>query len=296
MKYEEFKKICLESLKEKAKKEKFSSDFLERFKKELIQAECYYLDGKDLYEELKTKKSLSRYTIPYVLGFNDSYDLSKKMQLIQIKDGDSGGIDIDSDFETSGRDIIIDYLKQKYGEDCVFPVGTVSMLGLKSAAKDLLKYYEASFKESNEFTSALDDEFSFEENIERFKTNNKSLYSFYLKNKNILDLVPKFLNKIRQYSKHAGGVLLLPKPIWNYIPVEMAGGNLVTAYVENGQNTVLDALGLVKLDLLGITVLTNVKETINLIEEDLFLIEEDGIRKVVPKSYLQGKEFTIEKK
>lgn len=289
MDYNEFKTLCITEFKKLYRKEELPTEFLNRFKKEVVKARSYYLDGIDLYEEFKSKKALNKYVLPYVLGFNKEYDLTKPMDLIQTKEGASGGVDIDSDFENSGRDLIIDYLKRKYGEDCVFPVGTLSMLGIKSAAKDLLKYYEVPFAESNNFTAALDNDLTFEENIENFKENNRQMYNFYLANKDVLDLTPKFINKPRQNSKHAGGVVVLPKPIYNYMPVERAGGGLVTAYPESGQVSTLDDIGVIKIDILSITVLDNIKDTINSIDEDLYLVEENGIKKVVPYSYLIGK-------
>lgn len=292
MDYKEFKDLCIERFKEVYRRENLPTEFLSRFKKEVVKAKSYYLDGIDLYEELKSKKSLNRYVLPYVLGFNKDYDLSEPMELIQTKVGNSGGVDIDSDFESMGREMIIEYLKNKYGEDCVFPVGTISLLGIKSAAKDLLKYYEVPFKESNEFTSALDNDLTFEENVERLKNNDRNLYNFYMRNKNILDLTPKFVNKARQTGKHAGGVVVLPKPVYNYMPIERAGDGLVTAYPESGQMATLDAIGVIKLDILSITVLDNIKDTINSIDEDLYLVEENGIRKVVPYSYLIGKKVS----
>lgn len=289
MDYNEFKTLCITEFKKLYRKEELPTEFLNRFKKEVVKARSYYLDGIDLYEEFKSKKALNKYVLPYVLGFNKEYDLTKPMDLIQTKEGASGGIDIDSDFENSGRDLIIEYLKSKYGEDCVFPVGTFSMLGIKSAAKDLLKYYEVPFADSNAFTAILDNDISFEENIENIKVSNRQMYDFYLRNKDILDLTPKFVNKERQAGKHAGGVVVLPKPVYHYMPVERAGGGLVTAYPESGQVSTLDDIGVVKFDILSITVLDNIRETIDSIDEDLYLIEEDGIRKVVPYSYLVGK-------
>lgn len=293
MNYKEFREVAITKLQELYKKETLSQDFMLRFKKEIDKAENYYIDGVDLYEEFKNKKSLEKYVLPYVLGFNNKYDLSGKLEVIQIKQGDSGGIDVDVDFESAGREIIINYLKGKYGEDCVFPVGTISMLGLKSATKDLLKYYGASYAESNEFTGALDNDLSFEENIESFKVTNKKLYNFYLRNKKILDLTPKFFNKARNMGKHAGGICILPKPIYNYIPVERSSDTLVTAFQESGQTATLDSLGIIKFDILGITVLDNIKEAVSLIDEELYLIEEDGVEKIVPKSYLEEKGVAV---
>lgn len=293
MNYKEFREVAITKLQELYKKETLSQDFMLRFKKEIDKAENYYIDGVDLYEEFKNRKSLEKYVLPYVLGFNNKYDLSGKLEVVQIKQGDSGGIDVDVDFESAGREIIINYLKGKYGEDCVFPVGTISMLGLKSATKDLLKYYGASYAESNEFTGALDNDLSFEENIESFKVTNKKLYNFYLRNKKILDLTPKFFNKARNMGKHAGGICILPKPIYNYIPVERSSDTLVTAFQESGQTATLDSLGIIKFDILGITVLDNIKEAVSLIDEELYLIEEDGVEKIVPKSYLEEKGVAV---
>ena len=67
----------------------------------------------------------------------------------------------------------------------------------------------------------------------------------------------------------------------------------VTAFQESGQVATLDSLGIIKLDLLGITVLDNIKEAVNLIDEELYLIEEDGIEKIVPKSYLEEKGVAV---
>lgn len=293
MNYKEFRELAITKLQELYKKETLSQDFMFRFKKEIEKAEYYYLDGVDLYEKFKTTDIVSGYTLPYVLGFTDSYDLERKLEVIQIVKGASGGIDIDSDFESAGRETIINYLKEKYGEDCVFPVGTISMLGLKSATKDLLKYYGASYAESNEFTGALDNDLTFQENVDSFQVSNKKLYQFYLRNKKILDLTPKFFNKARNMGKHAGGICILPKPIYNYIPVERSSDTLVTAFQESGQVATLDSLGIIKLDLLGITVLDNIKEAVNLIDEELYLIEEDGIEKIVPKSYLEEKGVAV---
>ena len=84
-------------------------------------------------------------------------------------------------------------------------------------------------------------------------------------------------------------MVLSPKPIWNYCPVEMSGETIVTAFPESGSTQTLDEIGLVKLDLLAISVLDTIVETFGLVNEDLYLIEDDdGTQKVVPASYLES--------
>lgn len=287
MKFTEFKNLVLE----KAKEKKLNKDALIRLRTELFHAEVYYQDIGDLYEDLKAKEIKNKSgVIPYLLGFTETVELNKPLEFIQVKPGASGGIDVDSDFSGEGRDAVIKYLKNKYGDDCVTPVGTTSTLQMKVACKDLLRYVGSTVAEANEFTKELDDELSFEENIKKLLANDSPAKETYLKYQKILDLVPRFLGKARNVGCHAGGVVLTPKPIWNYCPVELSAETIVTAFPESGSSQFLDEIGLVKLDLLAISVLDVIKETTDLINEDLYLIEDDdGLQKIVPASYLRGR-------
>ena len=285
MDFKEFRQLVLE----KAKEAKLGKDALIRLRTELFHAEVYYQDVGDLYEDLKTKEITNNAgVIPMLLGFTDKANLDEPLTFVQVKPGASGGIDVDSDFSGTGRDLVIRYLKGKYGDDCVTPVGTTSTLQMKVACKDLLRYATATVAEANEFTKELDDEISFEENIKRILASDSPAKETYLKYQKVLDLVPRFLGKARNVGCHAGGVVLTPKPIWNYCPVELSAETIVTAFPESGSNQYLDEMGLVKLDLLAISVLDVIKETIDLINEELYLIEDDdGLQKVVPASYLR---------
>lgn len=165
---------------------------------------------------------------------------------------------------------------------------------MKVACKDLLRYANCPVADSNTFTSELDDELSFEENIAKISSGNTPGSTIYHNYQKILDLVPKFLNKPRNMGMHAGGVVLTPKPIWNYCPVERSSDSIVTAFPESGTMQYLDEMGLVKLDLLAISVLDVIDEVFSLINERLFLIEEDGVQKIVPESYLKEKQDEIQ--
>lgn len=287
MNFIEFKKLVLE----KAKNSKLDKDLLIRLRTELFHAEVYYQDIGDLYEDLNTKPIKNKAgVIPHLLGFTDEIEIEKPLEFIQVRPGASGGIDVDSDFSGEGRQRVIKYLKSKYGDDCVTPVGTTSTLQMKVACKDLLRYACSTVAEANDFTKALDDEISFEENIKRILANDSPIKETYLKYQKVLDLVPRFLGKARNVGCHAGGVVLTPKPIWNYCPVELSAETIVTAFPESGTSQYLDEIGLVKLDLLAISVLDVIKETTDLINEDLYLIEDDdGLQKIVPASYLKDK-------
>lgn len=285
MNYEELKKYCDNKIKE-------YPQYLKKYKKEIIIAKRFYNNGRNLYQELsENKEKIShRYIIPFLLGYtNEVLDLPIKM--IQVKDGASGGIDVDSDYSSTAKEEVFRYLREKYGDDSVLHVGTYGKLGLLSAIKDLLRFNEVPFQESNNFTKNIDTDKTWAENLDIIKAENPSAYDFYKKNKEILDKVPYFENKIRQLGSHAGGIIILPGPVYNYIPVERVQGDLVSAWEENGSSTVLDENGAIKFDILGISVLDVLEKTVDLIDEKLYLIEEDGIQKIVPESYINKKEL-----
>lgn len=98
-------------------------------------------------------------------------------------------------------------------------------------------------------------------------------------------------------GQHAGGCLIMDKPAWEYIPVVHTKDGVSSAFVENGGNTELDELGVIKYDFLAITVLeviSNAVESVESMGDSFVKIEDDdGIVKIVPKTYLQNKEIEV---
>jgi len=284
MNFETLKQKCETSDRFKTLNEKQ----LKQYKKEIFRAFIAYENKIDVYDKLEKNKEKiqSQYVLPYLLGFTDKIT-DGELKLIQVKKGSSGGIDIDTDWQGDGREKIYNYLLSKYSKEQILHVGTFSELGPASAAKDLLRVYGIDFSQSNNFTKVLEKELSWEENLKNIEKNFTVQWKFYLSNKKILDLVPYFINKVRQSGKHAGGIVILPKPVYNYIPVDRVNGEIVTAFPESGQEQVLDELGIVKYDILGISILDVISNAIDMIDEELYLIEDDdGLIKIVGESYI----------
>lgn len=282
MDYKEIKNLCDEKIKD-------FPEYKERYKKEISALKRFYNADRDFYQELLNKKNKidSRYVIPFLLGFTQNVEIEKPLDMVQVTLGASGGVDIDSDMQPLAKEKVFEYLKQKFGDERVLSVGTYTKMGVASAAKDLMRIYEVPFRESNALTSELDSQETWEQNLERLKFSRPDLYSTYEKYKDILDLVPYFINKIRQTGKHAGGVVVLDRPVYELIPVDRVSGNLVTAWPESGSSQVLDENGIIKLDILGISILDVIANTIDNINEKMYLIEDDdGVQKIVPQSYV----------
>jgi DNA polymerase-3 subunit alpha len=282
--YKELKSFCDEKIKEYPELEA-------KYKKEIIYAKRYYNNDINLYQLLVgnvgKKEISSKYVIPFLLGITEEVT-DEEWNYKFVKTGSSGGVDIDLDFDPEGKQKIQDYLFEKYGEDRVLHVGTFNRLGPSSAAKDLLRVYKIDYAESNRFTKLLKQGLSWEDNLMNIKENYPESYKFYEKHKKILDMTPYFINKIRQGGKHAGGMVILDAPVYDRIPIDRVTGEVVTAFPESSQEQTLDEVGVVKFDILAIKVLETIRNAIDLIDEDLYLIEEDGLTKIVPASYIDN--------
>lgn len=286
MDWNELKKLCEGSIRFST----ITEDQIRQYKREIASAKRFYDNGRDLYEEFENKRESiqTQYVIPFLLGFTERVTEGDK-NYVQVSNGASGGIDIDTDWQGEGRERIYNYLVEKYGNDCVSYVGTFSALGPASAVKDLARVYAVGFEETNQFTAVLQKELTWEENLQVIRAEHPVEYQIYQKHKQVFDLVPDFIGKIRQSGKHAGGIVVTPKPIWNYVPVDRVNGKVATAFPESGSEQVLDELGIVKYDILGISILDVISDAVDMITEELYLIEDDdGIVKVVPHSYVDA--------
>lgn len=180
--------------------------------------------------------------------------------------------DIDSDFSEGGRDFVLQYLQDKYGADCVIGVGTHSLykpkIALKDAARGLGK--DTSFKSTLmtlitdiENLDDTDNLTEFFENIYKH-TSNTEIKTWIKENQDVIKYGDKLMGCVRQIGTHAGGIVITPSPIWEHIPVTRAKTNIVTAYREaDGSYKELSDLGLLKLDILGLSSLSIIQKTID---------------------------------
>ena len=175
--------------------------------------------------------------------------------------------DIDSDFSKEVKPLIEEYLVNKYTTNRVLHVATYNTLGIKSAAKDLCRIYKIDYTKSNEFTTELNPDISWEENIDYLKSNKPNLYKFYLDNKKTLDITPRLNGLVRNMGVHAGGIVILSDDVNNIIPVDRVSGVVTTAFQESGSIQELDELGVIKFDILGVKTLGSIRRCYDYIFE-----------------------------
>lgn len=183
--------------------------------------------------------------------------------------------DIDVDFPTNKRDEIISYLKEKYGHDKVCHMATFGKLKGRSALTDVANAFgKFSFLEVKEVTKYIPDEAAIADVLAdiRKETGSASILQWSLDNVPELSkwceyedgefdgpMAAEFRQAIRlegvarQPGRHASGIIVCSEPLADVCPMfyDQKTGDLLTAYDMHGS----EAAGLVKLDVLGTTVL-----------------------------------------
>ena len=169
--------------------------------------------------------------------------------------------DIDTDFPTNKRDLVVDYVKKTYGNERVYTINAFDRFREKSAINSLRDIFKIEKNRSLEILDMIK-EYGYDVLLEETKYD-KLTNDFIYVLKNIDDL-PKSV------SQHAPGIIITSVDLFGYIPLQK--GNTDTIKVEYDKDDV-EELGLLKMDFLGVT-------NLNLISEMIFQIEELDFNKL----------------
>lgn len=184
--------------------------------------------------------------------------------------------DIDSDFDDINREKVIDYVRQKYGEETVAMIITFGMIKAKSALKDIARIYEEPFSTGETLTKAIPPDVSgkgmslsqiFDKNDPRYiEAGEFRKLAEEGNNRKIIDAALGVEGKMRQTGVHAAGVIMGSQPLVNSIPLMMRkeDGVMITQF----DYPTCEDLGLIKMDFLGIRNLTVIDKAIKAIKRN----------------------------
>ena len=177
--------------------------------------------------------------------------------------------DIDIDIADERRDEVIRYVAKKYGEDHVAQIITFGTMEARAAIRDIGRVLGMDYSEPDRIAKLIPLGFSIEEAM----INVFELQEFYRqeKYKKLIDLAKKVEGSARHASTHAAGVVIADKPLIEYTPIqrESRGGKVVTQYdmYDMDLNISEDAIGLLKMDFLGLRNLSILGRAIDLVEK-----------------------------
>ncbi|MBX0312898.1 MAG: DNA polymerase III subunit alpha, partial [Sulfurihydrogenibium sp.] len=177
--------------------------------------------------------------------------------------------DIDVDFCMERREKVIDYVKQKYGEDSVAQIITFNFMKSKMVIRDVARTLGFPYQEADKIAKMIlpgpiqGSTLTIDENLEAHP-DFKKLYETDEKVRELLDLARKLEGSARHTGIHAAGIVIAPGPLDEYVPVYRdKDGNRATQF----EMKTLEQLGLVKMDFLGLKTLTELDYMKKLIKE-----------------------------
>lgn len=205
--------------------------------------------------------------VSYILGITDidpiEYDLLFERFLnperIQVPD-------IDIDFTDTRRDEVIAYVREKYGQKNVAQIITFGTMAARAAIRDTGRALGYSYGFCDKIAKLI----PFQSNIQGALdevSELKELYDNDEQVKTLIDRALKLEGVARHASVHACGVVIAPKPLPNYVPLQYApkGDNDIVTQFE--MHSVED-LGVLKMDFLGLKNLTIIENTLEIIEDE----------------------------
>ncbi|ROT47820.1 DNA polymerase III subunit alpha [Candidatus Cardinium hertigii] len=176
--------------------------------------------------------------------------------------------DIDVDFDDEGRKKVIDYVVEKYGKSQVASIITFGSMAAKSAIRDVARVLGMPLARANYIAKRIPDKLgitlaeAFEE-VAELAAIKKAITT---SEGQVLALAETLEGVVRHTGIHAAGMIIAPDDLLNYIPVktDKNSGLLVTQY----DGAVLEQMGMLKMDFLGLKTLSIIKDALLLIEQN----------------------------
>lgn len=196
--------------------------------------------------------------------------------------------DIDMDIQDSRRDEVLKYAEEKYGKENFAGIITFGKLATRIAIRDVSRVMNIDLSVADTLSKMVEVNFGKPKPISWMMENStefKSLVESDAKLKSMADIVSKIEGMCRHASTHASGYLITPKPVTDYVPVQLESGNdeKVITQLEMGP---LEYLDLMKFDFLGLQNLSIIDNALKLIKSrhnvdiDIYNVPSDD-----PKTY-----------
>lgn len=170
--------------------------------------------------------------------------------------------DFDIDFCVERRQEVIDYVVDKYGKDNVSQIITFSTLAARAVVKDVGRALRVPLQEVNRITKLIPRavDITLSKALE-VSAELKELYDNDPTVTKLIDLSLKLEGLPRNAGTHAAGVVISAEPISELVPLQRNGDIVTTQFYKE----IIEELGLLKMDFLGLRTLTVIRDTLDFI-------------------------------
>jgi DNA polymerase-3 subunit alpha len=174
--------------------------------------------------------------------------------------------DIDIDFSVEGRERVINYVAEKYGRDRVAQIITFGTMAARAAVRDAGRVLEIPYGTVDRFAKLIPEGPG--QTLEECLKPGQELRAAYDSDplcKEVVDLARPLEGLVRQDSIHAAGVVIGAQPLTEVVPLQQKGSDqeVVTQFAMGD----VEALGLLKMDFLGLRNLDVIDKALGLIGE-----------------------------
>jgi len=179
--------------------------------------------------------------------------------------------DIDLDFPDDRRAEMMHYCAEKYGHDKVAQIITFGTMKARAAIRDVGRVMDIPLQEVDRVAKAIPNlpPMSIEEALEK-SPEFKQLYNDAPYLQKLIDTAKGMEGTVRNAGTHAAGVVVTDRPVEEYTPLHRPTGNIGDSpinTVTQFEMSVVDKLGLLKIDFLGLSTLTIMALASELIEK-----------------------------
>ncbi len=177
--------------------------------------------------------------------------------------------DIDLDFDDVRRKDVIEYVTKKYGHDRVAGIITFGTMAARAAIRDVSRVLGWTFQEVDRVAKAVPPPVqgkhiplkdSIKDNPEL-----RAMYEGEPRIKQLIDLAIKLEGTARHASQHACGIVIAPQPLVDFAPLQKAQGGDVEQVIQYSLHST-EVSGLLKMDFLGLSNLTVIRESLEIIK------------------------------
>ncbi len=186
--------------------------------------------------------------------------------------------DIDIDLCQDRRGEVIEYVREKYGEDSVAQIITFNTLSAKSAVRDVGYVYNVPLADADRLAKMIPEKVgtTLQDTLELVPEFNH-LYNSDPRTRHVIDMARLLEGTNKSSGIHAAGVVIGDGPLCRHVPLQRpagkdveraaAAGEVITGMVTQWDMGVVEKVGLLKMDFLGLRTLTLVEEALRLIRE-----------------------------
>jgi DNA polymerase-3 subunit alpha len=279
---DELKRIAYEGIEKRGEKD--TPELRERMEYELKVIRDkgyspYFLVVSDLLRFARENNILSNIRgsvsgsmVTYLSGITNINPLEYEIPFERFLNPDRPSApDIDMDFADDRRDEMIEYVKQKYGEDKVAQIGTFGTMAARGSVRDVTRALGFPYGLGDNIAKLIPmGSQGFPMTIDRALEDVPELKEMYEKEadvKKIIDMAKKIEGCARHMGVHAAGVVISPVPLTDIVPLQYdpkGEGKIITQYDMYSVDE--NNAGLLKFDFLGLKNLSIIADTVKLIK------------------------------